>query len=294
MEKKYLAFNTEFKADGEEGVIEGYAAYFNNVDSYNDVILQGAFKNITDVSDVKLFYNHEWNTVPIGTVMQLYEDDKGLKFQAKFNQTTLADDVKEAIKTGGITKMSIGYSVKDSEFNRDTGIRYIKDINLYEISPVNFPANDMAAIQSYKKEGENVNEIKKIDAKLNKLEAFMKNNGQSMEFKNLDTSQTINNQLREKLLTGKSDAERIAINHVFPQEIVFNHWMWGANDDLLFDKYYRQGYSVNGNTVDLVGEATEVTFQRAIIDRKSKEDETFNKETKTDAEQLMAALNNLK
>ena len=151
--KEIKSFDFEFKANEDKGIIEGYAAYFNNADSYNDIILKGAFKNAKP-QHVKLFFNHEWHGVPIGTVNSLLEDEKGLKFSAKINDTALGKDVKVAIKDGSINKMSIGYSVLSSEYKTIDEIeyRYLTDINLFEISPVNFPANEKADIQSYKQD----------------------------------------------------------------------------------------------------------------------------------------------
>ena len=140
----------EFKAT-DKGEFEGYAAYFNNVDSYEDMIMPGAFGQV-DPSSVKLFFNHNWSGVPIGVVTMLEEDEKGLKFKAKLNETTLGKDVKEALKTGAINKMSIGYRVNGCSYEKieDKTVRKITGIDLMEISPVNFPANDMAEITSYK------------------------------------------------------------------------------------------------------------------------------------------------
>jgi HK97 family phage prohead protease len=163
MEKEIKSLTIEFKAK-EEGMIEGYAAYFNNVDSYDDIIVPGAFQKTIkeNMQDIKMVWNHDWDDVPIGNIIELKEDEKGLYFMAKLNNTTLAQDIKEAIKTGAVNKMSIGYKCTQYENKETDGkwIRHIKEVKLYEISPVNFPANDMATINSYK--SKELEMIKKI------------------------------------------------------------------------------------------------------------------------------------
>lgn len=145
---------TEFKAT-EEGVFEGYAAFFNNKDSYDDVILPGAFTETikNDFPNIKLFWNHDWSEVPIGNIVQLEEQMAlGLYVKCQLNKTEQALDVAEGIKTKAITKMSIGFKCQEWEWKEENGnyVRYIKKVQLYEVSPVNFPANGMAAITSYK------------------------------------------------------------------------------------------------------------------------------------------------
>lgn len=153
MNKEIKSVQIEFKAS-EEGVFSGYAAFFNNIDSYGDIIEPGAFKDTisNDMPNVKVVWNHNWNSVPIGKVISLYEDDKGLRFEAELNNTSLAKDVKEAIKSGAVNKMSIGFTCQEEEYKEIDGetIRFIKKIKLYEISPVNFPANSKADIEDYK------------------------------------------------------------------------------------------------------------------------------------------------
>ena len=51
-----------FKQEGESGAFqfEGYGAFFGNVDSYNDIIAQGAFKGSigTGIDFPKMLFNH--------------------------------------------------------------------------------------------------------------------------------------------------------------------------------------------------------------------------------------------
>jgi len=54
------------------------------------------------------------------------------------------------LKNNAISGLSIGYKVKDSIYDYDTGLRLIRKIELYEISLVTFPANEMAQVVGVK------------------------------------------------------------------------------------------------------------------------------------------------
>lgn len=153
-EIEFKSVIAEFKAIGE-GIFEGYAAYFNNKDKGDDVILSGAFAKtiVADKDNIKLIWNHDWDDVPIGNIISMEEKPLGLYVQCKLNNTSKALDVKEAIATGAVTKFSIGYKCNVWETIEEKGewTRYIKEVKLFEVSPVNFPMNDMANITGYKK-----------------------------------------------------------------------------------------------------------------------------------------------
>jgi hypothetical protein len=46
--------------------------------------------------------------------------------------------------------LSIGYKVREASLDIDTGIRLIKSLDLFEISLVTFPANELALISEVK------------------------------------------------------------------------------------------------------------------------------------------------
>jgi len=262
----------EVKAS-EEGRIEGYAAFFNNVDSYKDVIMPGAFKKSieNDIDNIKMFFNHDWSSVPIGTINQLKEDEKGLYFEAQLNNTALAVDVKEGIKTGAVNKMSIGFITEKSENGEIEGktVRKLKEIKLFEISPVNFPANEKADITGYKNRGELMDNI---NERLNAIEYGLKKIQGTPEFKELNTTQTLRYMLHQKVKESiENFAGSLSINEIFINELVYNHWNYNHNtDNYDFDVYYKQSYAINGDSVELVGERTEVVPARTFVDKKNK------------------------
>lgn len=138
-------FSFEIKAT-KDNEFEGYAAVFNNKDSYDDIIEPGAFaKTIQESKRVKVLWQHDpWQ--PIGKPIAMSEDSKGLHVKAKVSNTQLGKDVVQLLKDGVIDELSIGYNTIKADWDNIVGARRIKEVKLWEFSPVTFAANDQANI----------------------------------------------------------------------------------------------------------------------------------------------------
>ena len=175
LEYKNVSAGLEVKKDGNNLYIEGYAAKFGNVDSYNDIIQQGAFALFLaseDAKRVRLCYQHDFDNV-IGVIESMYEDEQGLKFRAKISNTTLGKDVATLLEDGAINEFSIGYRTVKSSMDNEQNIRTLQEVYLYEISPVTRAANEKATLQASERKEEN-NNIKKdseMEEELKKLQA---------------------------------------------------------------------------------------------------------------------------
>lgn len=161
MELKHM----QFKAN--ESGLEGYAATFGNVDNVGDVILQGAFIKSLAKRMPKFMLQHDTDDL-IGIVNEAFEDSTGLYIKASFANIQCAQDARELVKMGAISEMSIGYTVTDYEYRAD-GIRVLKEIELYEVSLVTFPANDKAKITR----------VKSLPATEREFEGFLRDAGYS-------------------------------------------------------------------------------------------------------------------
>ncbi|NCB02521.1 MAG: HK97 family phage prohead protease [Spirochaetia bacterium] len=140
----------EIKAiqEGKNLFVEGYAAIFGNVDSYGDVIIPGACRVTISGAEgkrIKLCYQHNIGNV-VGKIIELKEDDRGLWFKAKISNTTLGKDLVELINDEAINELSIGYNATEWDINAEQGVRYLREIKLYEISFVSRAANNEATI----------------------------------------------------------------------------------------------------------------------------------------------------
>lgn len=146
----------ELKADSMSdegfGSIKGYGAVKNNIDSYGDLIEDGAFKSSENfVERGFMSFSHDWNE-PIGTVKVAYEDGFGYFVEMEFHSTPQAQNartiIKERLERGKFVGLSIGYMVKQAERGEREGksVRLLKDIEVFEIGFVTMPANDLAEV----------------------------------------------------------------------------------------------------------------------------------------------------
>ena len=150
MERKSFTF--EVKAiDEAEGVFEGYASTFRKFpDSYGEIVDRGAFKKTIQENKgrIKILWNHNADE-PIGIPLELREDDVGLYVKGKLSLgVQRAREVLDLMKDGVINVMSIGYrTITESMVE---GTLHLKELKLFDTSPVTFAADDAAAITSVK------------------------------------------------------------------------------------------------------------------------------------------------
>ena len=103
---------------------------------------------------VKLLYQHKTD-MPIGVFSQIKEDDHGLYVKGKLALgTTAGRDAYELMKMGALDGLSIGFKVNPKEvmYDKRTGKRIIKELDLMEVSLVTFPMNPRATVRSVKGE----------------------------------------------------------------------------------------------------------------------------------------------
>ena len=186
--------------------IEGYAAYFENVDSYKDVIRRGAFSAFLaseDAKRTKYCYQHDFADV-IGVIEEMKEDERGLWFRAKVSNTSLGKDAAILIEDGALNEFSIGYSVKAAEYPDGGDVqRILTDVYLYEISLVSRAANPKAVLEDAERKGENT-----INQNPNEMEKELKDQLDAMqvELKSLRDEKAA---LEARINEAKADKEAI-------------------------------------------------------------------------------------
>ena len=136
--------------DAERGVFKGLASVFGVVDSYGDIVVPGAFrKTLKDTNPVPMLWNHSVDQ-PIG-VVHLVESEKGLEAVGHLNMDVAkAQETRSLMKQGAVNGLSIGYQTARDDVDKDTGTRVLKEIKLWEISPVVFQACPGALIEGVK------------------------------------------------------------------------------------------------------------------------------------------------
>ena len=147
MEKIFHWTNT-FKTLGEDEDgsvdIKGLAST-NAVDRAGDVINHDAWITKNGLDNYKsnpiVLFNHDYNK-PIGRATSLEVTDNGLEFGAKVSKS--AGEIKDLIKDGVLGAFSVGFRVKDADYNSETDGYTIKDAELFEVSVVSVPCNQGA------------------------------------------------------------------------------------------------------------------------------------------------------
>lgn len=163
--QKHLEFVADIKAVGDEssGEFEGYGSVFGVVDSYNDIVVKGAFEDSLKQHGMpKLLLQHSTWMVG-GKWLEAREDEKGLWLKGHLNlEVQAAREVYALMKQGAINGLSIGYRTLEETVNRETGENIIKKVRLYEVSIVTFPANEAATVTGVKNAPANVREFEKF------------------------------------------------------------------------------------------------------------------------------------
>lgn len=118
-------------------------------DTFVEEIAEGAFDESLKVRDVVGLWSHDTSQVLGNTkskTLRIENDKKELRFELDIPNTTVGNDAWELIKRGDVDGVSFGMKVtkdKWSSEERENGKLYKRSIlnaELYEISPVAFPA----------------------------------------------------------------------------------------------------------------------------------------------------------
>ncbi|MEC3575840.1 HK97 family phage prohead protease, partial [Bacillus thuringiensis] len=118
-------------------------------DIFVEEIAEGAFDESLKIRDVVGLWSHDTSQVLGNTkskTLRIENDKKELRFELDIPNTTVGNDAWELIKRGDVDGVSFGMKVtkdKWSSEERENGKIYKRSIlnaELYEISPVAFPA----------------------------------------------------------------------------------------------------------------------------------------------------------
>ena len=145
----------EMKVNLEKEEFEGYSSTYDR-DLVGDQVIHGAFRKTIDeqfkkTDKIKILWQHD-PYAPIGKPKHMEEDSRGLYVVGKL-VTKDNPEAKKALSLMHekiIDSLSIGYDVIQDDISSDGSTRLLKEIKLYEFSPVTFPANPMATITGVK------------------------------------------------------------------------------------------------------------------------------------------------
>ena len=212
--------------DKAQGIVECFVAAIGNKDSVGDIIVPGAFDASLKRRKPRVVWGHNWNE-PIGKVLDIFEvpprDQRlpekmrkagvgGVYARVQFNMNSQRG--KEAFANvnffGEEQEWSIGYKTLDADYDSQHQANVLKEVELYEVSPVLHGANQLTGTLSVK--GNENAECGK-DGELCAVKDFT----EPMEEKALETDEEVT-QLKQML--------QKAINTAFDQDAT----LWDFDD----------------------------------------------------------------
>lgn len=154
--KQRLDIPLTLKSVSDTGEFDGYGSVFGVKDSYSDIVMPGAFQKSLAAWQEKgrlpaLLWQHDM-AEPIGIYTEMREDATGLYVKGRLliEDDPLAKRAHAHMKAGSLSGLSIGYILNDYEYDKDKSAFLLKEIDLWEVSLVTFPANDEARIADVK------------------------------------------------------------------------------------------------------------------------------------------------
>ena len=175
-DKEIKNIEFELKTDGEsKGQVKAVFSVFNNLDSDGDVVLPDAIRSGFKSGDVPMVWSHKWD-MPIGKGTIKKDKDKAYFDGSFFMDTESGKEAYNLVKNmGDLQQWSFGFKVNDSEYGKwkksadeEVDVRYLKNLSVYEVSPVLVGANQDTFTMAIKS-GEN-SEVKIMEEEVEVIE----------------------------------------------------------------------------------------------------------------------------
>ncbi|MFD7978886.1 HK97 family phage prohead protease [Streptomyces sp. NPDC059071] len=150
----FLFQRSDGDAEGDGRTLRGYAAVFGQateIDSwegaFTETIRKGAFRKTIRESTPVLQFDHGRHpligSLPIGSIVDLREDDDGLYVEARITDNWLMAPVRDAIAEGSVNGMSFRFEVVREQW-RDAAGKVLRDD---EIGPLLWQPGDRGPLQ---------------------------------------------------------------------------------------------------------------------------------------------------
>ena len=150
-------FKVKSVGESQDGYAEfsGHGSVFGELDSYRDIVMPGAFKEslqryAEQDRPIPMLWQHRGSN-PIGIYTEVREDDYGLFVRGQINmEVQQGREAYSLMKQRALSGLSIGYNTVAEDVDTKNNVRKLKQIDLWEISPVTFPASDSSRIDAFK------------------------------------------------------------------------------------------------------------------------------------------------
>lgn len=183
MERRFQRGTVELRDDGDADAqpkLRGYAAVFNEETmiggaqwGFREQIAPGAFADAIQTDDVRALFNHDDNQVLGRTksgTLRLVEDDTGLKYEIDPPDTVVGRDVVNLVSRGDIDGSSFAFRVIEDQWEYPQAkspnvpaprpLRTVLKVELYDVSPVTYPAYPQTSVSARAKEQAMANSAK--------------------------------------------------------------------------------------------------------------------------------------
>ena len=165
-ETLYKSIPGQINIDEAQGIVECFVAGIGNKDSVGDICATGSFTESLKRRKPRVVWGHNWNE-PIGKVLDIYEvapnDPRlpmkmkragigGLYARVQFNLKS--ERGRQAFADvsffGEEQEWSIGYKTLRADYDQSRQANVLKEVELYEVSPVLHGANQLTGTISIK------------------------------------------------------------------------------------------------------------------------------------------------
>ena len=163
---EFKAITGQISVDEAQGIVECFVSGVGNKDSVGDVVLPGAFTESLKRRKPRVVWGHDWNH-PIGKVLDIYEVGPGdRRLPSKMKQAGIgglyarvqfnlkSEKGREAFTNvsfyGEEQEWSIGYKTLDALYDNERKANLLREVELYEVSPVLHGANQLTGTISIK------------------------------------------------------------------------------------------------------------------------------------------------
>ncbi|MFO8021006.1 MAG: HK97 family phage prohead protease [Perlabentimonas sp.] len=199
MNKKFKQLDYQIKAvDDKKGIVQFYSSSFGerdtDADSDGDVMVKGAYAK-TIKENFKRIRHLKNHSISVGVPMSLEEDNFGLLvtsqlIMGKQVAKELFEEYKVYAEMGNSMEHSVGFFPIKSDFNNESGVNYIKEVKLMDVTTMEtWGANEITpqgALKQFKTIDDAITAMKlmvngrfedeklqQIDNTLNKLKALV-------------------------------------------------------------------------------------------------------------------------
>ncbi|SEI09225.1 HK97 family phage prohead protease [Tardiphaga sp. OK245] len=136
-----------------DGVIEGYASLFGEIDQARDMMMPGAFTQTLKqrgLRKIPMLFQHD-PSEPVGVWLEMKEDLRGLWARGRLiPDVTRARELLALLQAGAVDGLSIGYRTQRGQIEPKTRVRKLYQVDLWEVSIVTFPLLNGARVSAVK------------------------------------------------------------------------------------------------------------------------------------------------